>query len=1090
MRKRENDAGTVERHYGFQRFNLIRRMTREWIVSGYRDYIEYTIQAESTYSDQVELISHALSPYVKWREDENKTIQAEDKRVGKIQTEDMRVGRNPLYLLLKSRSMKSGMNYFLHFALLEMLRNDNALSLAEIQNQIGRKLSNAEEQRMLKIGIPQELLADFYPGEVSYNYANRNKKSKLETRLSWIGKQQVQIREGTEYPIVYQRNDKKYRLDSNALNNLEHYQYRKSFALVLAMVYILSGNKTLTIDDIQRELCKFNRYGCEDLIGKTTLLNRLENYYIPSGIIKKNEMTKKYSLDMKDIRDVLKCYPGLKRAIAFYAEYSPLGVIGSCLMDAYDFEDNSIVFKDEYMIQALDTIVLYDILLAIQNKHCLEAYMEQISKTVLEKRRILPLKVLTCAGDGRRYIFSYDLDKCEYCNLRLDFIHDAFPFEINADELQIENIRKNGEKKLEYIWTAFVGGSAFPVRVWLYNKKQTFAQEITRERRRGEIFIKEDGIVQFASNVYHPRELVPWLLSHTGDVVALEVENDENGNRDSSRMLNRYREHIRALHEMYHGNGEARDISEYIASSDMHAWYGKLSREQSECFNYIWMNRQKVVSEERLNRKRTSEEKQVRRSPEGKLKRKSMLRDSLRTLICEARKECNIEIQNDNVDEDDLLLYQRLICTTKILRQLRIPRTKNELISIIVQSKRELDIENDETITFENFKAKGLLKRPVKYPPVDEKKLKGIRTSEDSSPLFHAFRCKYISCMNYVLMQVAKPLTKDEIEDIIMSAKKKYGINDKDMEVSFENLCASGMIQEYSVHAELMGVYTSEEDRYCSYLLDTNDERMLPCPMLPHEEAWLRTILEDRKINLFLTEKEVKEIKAKLSERQLLYKSDDILYLDRHKEGDDFSSRRYRDIFSFLQKEILSEAAEVEIWYQTEKEKMTGIPAKLYHIKPLRLEYSKLSDKVVLIGSFSQYPPEGYPLIERDDSGLVSLRVSNIQKVDKSDKKDGLNPPIPYNEYVCEEPLVVRVYNIYGALERFMLMFSMYKKEVEYEADTDTCLTSVWYSKRDEKEVMKKVRSLGRAVEVLAPSKLRKEIIKRVERQYTRISEW
>ena len=344
--------------------------------------------------------------------------------------------------------------------------------------------------------------------------------------------------------------------------------------------------------------------------------------------------------------------------------------------------------------------------------------------------------------------------------------------------------------------------------------------------------------------------------------------------------------------------------------------------------------------------------------------------------------------------------------------------------------------------------------------------------------------------MNYVLTQVAKTLTKDEIEGIIMSAKKKYGINDKDKEVSFESLYGSGMIQEYSVHAELMGVSTSEEDRYCSYLFDTNDERMLPCPMLPHEEAWLRTILEDRKINLFLTEKEVKEIKAKLCDGQLLYKSDDVIYLDRHKEGDDFSSCQYQDIFSFLQKKILSDADEVEIWYQTEKEKMTGIPAKLYHIKPLRLEYSKLSDRVFLIGGFSQYPPDSYPLIERDDSGLVSLRVSNIEKVDKSDKKDGLNPPIPYNEYVCEEPLVVRVYNIYGALERFMLMFSMYKKEVEYEADTDTCLTTVWYSKRDEKEVMKKLRSLGRAVEVLAPSKLRKEIIKCVDRQYARISEW
>lgn len=1077
MRKRKNDAGTVERHYGFQRFNLIRRMTREWIVSGYRDYTEYTFQAESTYSDQVELISHALSPYVKWREDENKTIQVEDKRVGKIQIEDMRVGRNPLYLLLKSRSMKSGMNYFLHFALLEMLRNENALSLAEIQHKLGSGFSLAEADRM---EIPTESLETFLPAD-PYSYAEYDMQRKLEMRLEHFAK--------GETAIINRGKDNKYRRRKDAAENISMHPSD----LAVAMMYILSGNKAFSINEVQKELEKkmtrfLNRYGYKGAIRKTTLLNRLESHYIPANFIKKNEETKKYSLVSHDIDEMLKCYPRLKRAIAFYAEHSPLGIIGSCLMDTYGFEDNSIVFKDEYIVQALDTIVLYDVLLAIQNNHGIEAYMEQISKTVLEKRKILPLKVLVCAGDGRRYIFSYDLDKCEYCNLRLDFIHDVFPFEINSDKLQIEQIRKIGAKKLEYIWTAFVGGSVFPVRVWMHNKRQTFAQEITRERRMGEIFIKENGIVQFASKVYHPRELVPWLLSHTGDVVALEVETDENGNRDSSRMLNRYREHIHALHEMYHGNGEPRDISEYIASSEMHAWYGKLSCEQSECFDYIWKNRQKIVSEERLDRKRTSEEKQVRRSSEGKLKRKSMLRDSLRALICEARKKCNIEIEDDNVNEDELLLYQRLICTKKILRQLRMPRTKNELISIIVQSKKELDIENDDTITFENFKVKGLLKRPVKYPPVDEKKLKGIRTSEDSSPLFHAFRSKYIGCMNYVLTQVAKPLTKDEIEDIIVLAKKKYGINDKDMEVSFENLYGSGMIQEYSVHTGLMGVSTSEEDRYCSYLLDTNDERMLPCPMLPHEEDWLRTILEDQKINLFLTRDEVKEIKAKLGQGPVLYSSDDIIFLDRHKDGDDFSDPQYQKVFSILQEKILSNADEVKLWYQTEKEKQAGTPAILYHIKPLRLEYSRLSDKTTLIGMFAQEPPERSTLIERNDSGCLYLRLSNILKVEENESKSTYT--ILYEEAICEEPLIIRLYNIYGAVERFMLMLSMYKKEVLYEADTDTCLTMVWYSKRDEEEVLKRIRSLGRAVEVLEPSKIRKEITKLVDRQYERISEW
>lgn len=1065
MSEKEKKVGNDEQHDGFQRFNLIRRMTREWIVRGYRDYTEYSVQAKSTYLGQVEHISHALSPYMRWNNIGNP----------RIQIEKMRISRNPIYLLLKSRSMKSGMNYFLHFALLEMLSKDEELALAEIHHKLSSGFSEAEADRM---EIHPESLATFLPAE-PYSYVEYNMQKKLEMQLEFFVK--------GENPIIHRGRDNKYRRRRDAAENVSMHPSD----LAVAIMYILSGNKAFSIDELQTQMRKrlphfLSRYGYQEGIRKNTLQLRLDNQYVSSEILKKDKVSKKYSLASSILSDMLLCYPGLKSAIAFYSEYSPLGIIGSCLMDTYDFEDDSVVFKDIYIVQALDSIVLYDILSAMQKNKCITAYMEQVSGTMLEKREVLPLKILTCAGDGRRYVYSFDLENNVYRSLRLDFIHEVCLIEKQLCEQEIKQIREIGQKKLEHVWTEFVGESVFPVRIEMFSKEKIFASEIRQERRNSQVIIHSDGVARITSKVYHPKEMIPWLLAHTGDVTALEVERDEKNNKDSSRMINRYREHICTLHEMYQGNGEARDISKYIASPDMRAWYGKLNGEQRVCFEYIWNNRKRIVSEEKLKRKRTSEEKLERYSEEGKLKKAQILRESFCILISEAKKKYNIGTESDSVTEDEVFLYKRLVCIANILRKFSAPRTKHELVSIIIQAKKDMDIENDETITFERLKAKGLLKRPMKYPPVDENKLKGIRTAEDTSPLFHAFRSKYIACMGYVLKQTAQPHTQEEIEDIIILAKRKYSVNSEDQEVSFDNLYRSGMIQNYSYHLGLLGVSVdgSSKELYCSYLLHADAAPI--CPMLPHEANWIRSILKDGKINLFLTKEEVKGIEAKLGKGPTLYSTDDIIWLDKYKDGDEFSSSVYQKVFSCLQNAILKAADEVKVWYQTENQKRDGIPAMLYHIKPIRLEYSMLSDRINLIGMFTKDPPEGSPLIERSDTGCLYMKFSNILQVD--DNNTQFNSGVMgYEEAMCEDPLVIRVYNIYGAVERFMLMMTMYKKEVLYEDATDTCLVTMWYSKRDEKSVMKKVRSLGCAVEVLAPDRRRKEIEELVERQYKRV---
>lgn len=1036
MRTRENEAGVRERHYGFQRFNLIRRTTREWIVSGYRNYTEYTSQAESTYKEQVELIAHALVPYIRW--------QASGSAM--IQTEGMRVSTNPVYLLHKSRSMKSGMQYFWHFALLDMLSGGRELTLAEIQRKLGNGFSSADADRM---DVPSELLEHFDPRR-PYELAAKEKREELEKLL-------INLSE-----IVRRGDDGKYRLTKNAKAQLAEHPTD----LAVAMVYILSGKKALTIAGIQKELNSraktfFDRYGKKDLPGKTALLSRLEKYYLPAGILKKNPQTKRYALSPLYLDDLLKRYPGLKNALAFYAEYSPFGMIGSCLMDAENLQDDSIVFKNEYIVQALDAIVLYDVLRMIRDRQCIEVYTEHVSDTMLEKSRVFPIKVLSSATDGRRYLFAYDLTQKKYCTLRLDYIYDILPCKEDLPELPVDQIIEDGLQTVKHLWASFVGDSTFPVQVRMRNSRPSFEQEITREKRTGTVTMDGQGDILFECEVYQPKELATWLLSHMGDVASLEVGRNRKGNKDSSRLINRYTTHLKSLHQTYHGAGIPRDTIKYKAVSHPFARQDELNQEQKACLEYVWAHRKEYKAEAEL-----------------------------RKLICAAKAACGVVVHDAETSPEELLKYRRFMCISTILHRLRGQQPRQKIISVICQAKKQFSLEDDQTISFKRLVEDGLLKRPMKYPPVDMKKLKSLRLDEDSSPMFHAVRSKYIHCFRHVLMQTAQPHTKKEIEAIIKASKTKYGINPLDKEVSFDSMHASGMLQEYNYHQQLLGKPTDDKymDHFCSYLLEADEQHALRSPLMTHEAAWIRTILEDEKIQLFLSRSEMDELKKELGGYELLYNPEDILCLDRYQDGDSFENPQYQQAFQILQQAIHSDTGEVGVLYQTEKEKRAGLPALLYHIKPLRLEYSKLSDKFHLIGMFTQPPPENSTLIERGDSALLTPRLSNIFGVHVSNQANIL--PAAYEEAVCAKPLSIRVFNIYNAVERFMLMFSSYRKEVQYEPDTDTCLTKVWYSKRDENELLNKVCSLGCAVEVIGPPKVRKTMTRRVDDQYDRMLRW
>ena len=177
--------------------------------------------------------------------------------------------------------------------------------------------------------------------------------------------------------------------------------------------------------------------------------NHLENY-VNKGIDKKSVKPKLEKLantgiieffeNGKKIRKVntrqikqLLSSTEVKQAIQFASETSPLGVIGSYVLDNLKTVDSEslntpIHYKHHFIFNSIDYEIMYILMDAITNKNTVEIETERYGiKTVV------PLKLYISTQTGRIYIIFWDLHESILFseNLEKDPIYDYFGFSKN-----------------------------------------------------------------------------------------------------------------------------------------------------------------------------------------------------------------------------------------------------------------------------------------------------------------------------------------------------------------------------------------------------------------------------------------------------------------------------------------------------------------------------------------------------------------------------------------------------------------------------------------------------------------------------------
>ncbi len=236
-----------------------------------------------------------------------------------------------------------------------------------------------------------------------------------------------------------------------------------------------------------------------------------------------------------------------------------------------------------------------------------------------------------------------------------------------------------------------------------------------------------------------------------------------------------------------------------------------------------------------------------------------------------------------------------------------------------------------------------------------------------------------------------------------------------------------------------------------------------PCYLTTLQNMFIKSLLNDRKIKLFLTDSQIQEIKEQLYDIEPLFSADDFHYFDQFKGGDPYEDTLYIKHFRIIHKAICEHKC-LNILYKN------NITMQLY--LPKYLEYSAKDDKFRLYA---------IRLGKKESNHQVILNLALIKEVQQSNHC--IQNLFSKDSFRCEK-VTFFIFNERNALERCTLQFSSYKKQIRYLEDKNCYECTMYYDKTDEKEIVIRLLSFGPLIQIIAPDNFVGIIKKRVSKQH------
>lgn len=240
-------------------------------------------------------------------------------------------------------------------------------------------------------------------------------------------------------------------------------------------------------------------------------------------------------------------------------------------------------------------------------------------------------------------------------------------------------------------------------------------------------------------------------------------------------------------------------------------------------------------------------------------------------------------------------------------------------------------------------------------------------------------------------------------------------------------------------------------------------------PLSDLEKSYLKALLSDPRIGLFLTPEQLDSLHIMLASIPPLWRPEQFYYYDRFTDSDSYSDETYRQNFRILL-QAQKNKQYVDIDYNA-----PGGGRLHHHYLPARLEYSVKNDKFRLLALKHSNNQQLKPEV------LNIGRMKSVLPLEKT-----FSGSIPLNSIIqnsyYREPLKLRIHNRRNALERAMLHFANYEKNTtKIDEDTYECL--IYYNQAMETELLIEVLSFGPMLTVLGSERFLKSLQSRLRRQ-------
>lgn len=369
-----------------------------------------------------------------------------------------------------------------------------------------------------------------------------NERRRLE---SWLG-QFMRFRQTADGKNVFMSVDSR-RIPGNPLYNAFK---AKSFTAgdVTFHFYILDllkDDEAYTAQEIldlflDKYLCHFESDWQPDI---STIRKKLKEY-VSLGLLKAEKRGRELFYSRVTDNIVLDAWAD---AIAFFSEADPLGVIGSTLMDKLNGSPDYYQFKHHYILHALDSQILLQILTAIGDRMT-------INLTNLSQRKsgnqvvhtVCPLKIFVSTQGGRQYLLCYHYRFRKLVFFRLDYIQKA---EATVVECKYDKYMGFCEKFQAHLWGTS-SGAGFHVdhlemTIHFEDDEPYIPRRLEREKRNGRVEPIDKNTCKYIIDTYDAAEMLPWIRTFIGRIEKLECSD--------AAVVKRFYEDLEQVYALYGG---------------------------------------------------------------------------------------------------------------------------------------------------------------------------------------------------------------------------------------------------------------------------------------------------------------------------------------------------------------------------------------------------------------------------------------------------------------------------------------------------------------------------------------------------------